>query len=70
MTWLVWGGAAVAVLGAGLLVLAGLRAVRIRRVGAADAEIRAAFKRVAVLHAGGLALAFIGLMLMVFGGLL
>lgn len=70
MELLVWAGAGVSLLGvAGLLWCIWL-AVKARRSGQPDAEMRAALQHVVVLNMAALAVSAIGLMMVVLGVIL
>lgn len=64
---LIWGGTALTLLGLGLLIWCILRAMRLRRAGLPDAEMRAAMQRIVTLNLGALAASTLGLMAVVMG---
>lgn len=70
MEILVYIGAALGVLGLIGLVICMIRAARIKQGGMEEAEIQAAFQRLAALNMGALFLSVIGLMCIVMGMLL
>ncbi len=67
MEWLVWVGAAVSLAGLLGLVWCIVTAMRARRAGLEDAELRARLQRVVVVNMGALFLSVIGLMVVVIG---
>jgi hypothetical protein len=70
MEGLIWAGAAVSLAGVGGLVWCILLALRARRAGLPDAELRVRLQRVVALNLGALFLSAIGLMMVVVGILL
>ena len=65
--WLIWGGAAVTLLGVvglGWCVVYGLR---LRKAGLDDAALRRALQRAVAMNMGALFLSVIGLMLVILG---
>ena len=70
MTWLIWSGAAVSLLGLAGLVWCILIVMRARRAGLEDAEMRRRLARVLPLNMGALFLSVVGLMMVVIGILL
>jgi len=69
VSWLVWTGAGLALAGVALLAVAIRRALRLRAPGTGEAEAARLLKSLAALNAAAVALAALGLALMVFGGL-
>ncbi|NEY89075.1 hypothetical protein [Tabrizicola oligotrophica] len=67
MDWLIWIGAALTLLGVAGLVWCIVLAMRAKRAGLPDAEMRAALQRVVVLNMAALAVSGLGLMCVVFG---
>ncbi|PKP85321.1 MAG: hypothetical protein CVT80_03200 [Alphaproteobacteria bacterium HGW-Alphaproteobacteria-2] len=70
MEWLVYIGAALALVGLAGLVTCILRVARARRAGLDDAALRAVLRRVVVLNMAALLLSVLGLMAIVIGILL
>ena len=70
MDWLIWIGAGITLLGVVGLVWCIVLAMRAKKAGLPDAEMRAALQRVVVLNFGALAVSGIGLMCVVFGVML
>ena len=70
MTWLIWSGAAVSLLGLAGLVWCILIVMRARRAQLEDAEMRRRLARVLPLNMGALLLSVVGLMMVVIGILL
>ncbi len=70
MDWLIWIGAAITLLGVFGLVWCILLAMRAKKAGLPDVEMRAALQRVVVLNLAALAVSGIGLMCVVFGVML
>jgi len=70
MDWLIWIGAGITLLGVVGLVWCIVLAMRAKKAGLPDAEMRAALQRVVVLNLGALAVSGIGLMCVVFGVML
>lgn len=70
MTLLIWIGAALTLLGVAGLVWCIVLAMRAKKAGLPDAEMRASLQRVVVLNMGALAVSGIGLMCVVFGVML
>ncbi|MEZ5912433.1 MAG: hypothetical protein R3D84_09590 [Paracoccaceae bacterium] len=67
MGWLVWIGAFVALGGVGALVWCATSALKLRAAGLDDAELRGRLQRLVVVNMGALAVAAIGLIMVVFG---
>ncbi len=67
MELLIWGGAAVSLLGLIGLVWSILRVNRARKAGLPDEELRAAVQKALPLNLGALFLSVIGLMLVIVG---
>ena len=67
MDWLIWIGAALTLLGVAGLVWCIVLAMRAKRAGLPDAEMRATLRRAVVLNMAALALSGLGLMCVVFG---
>lgn len=70
MEWAIWGGAALTVLGVIGLVWCILLAMKVRKAGLSEDEIRAKLQAVVALNVGALGLSGLGLMLVVFGVIL
>jgi len=67
MDWLIWVGAALTLLGVAGLVWCIVLAMRAKRAGLPDAEMRTVLQRVVVLNMAALAVSGLGLMCVVFG---
>lgn len=67
MEALVWIGAFLSLLGVGGLISCVIRALRLRRAGLPDPELRAGLQRVIVLNMGALGVSALGLILVVTG---
>ncbi|MGB4826915.1 MAG: hypothetical protein WBP18_06490 [Paracoccaceae bacterium] len=67
MQALVWAGALVSLIGVAGLVYCVMRALRARRAGLPDEEMRSELQRVVVINMGALAVSALGLMLVVLG---
>lgn len=67
MEMLIWGGAAVSLVGLAGLILCILRVSRARRQGLNDDAMRAELQKVVPLNLGALFLSVIGLMMVVIG---
>ncbi len=67
MDWLIWVGAALTLLGVAGLVWCIVLAMRAKRAGLSDADMRATLQRVVVLNMAALAVSGLGLMCVVFG---
>lgn len=70
MEWLIWIGAAFTLLGVAGLVWCIVLAMRARKSGLPDDQMRAALQRVVVLNMAALAVSGLGLMCVVFGVML
>jgi hypothetical protein len=70
MDWLIWAGAAVALVGLAGLIWCITLAVQARRAGLDDAALRARLQRIVAINMGALFLSVIGLMTIVIGILL
>lgn len=70
MDWVIWGGAAVSLLGLAGLVWCILTVIRARRAGLSEEDMRKTLQRVMPLNMGALFLSVIGLMMVVVGILL
>ncbi len=67
MDWLIWTGAGVSVLGVLGLIWCVLIAMRAKKAGLSDDEMRARLKSVVILNMGALLVSALGLMMVVFG---
>lgn len=67
MEFLIWGGAAVSLVGLIGLIFSIIRVNRARKAGLPDDELRAAVQRVIPLNLGSLFLSVIGLMMVIIG---
>ena len=67
MEWLVWSGAALTLAGVAGLVWCIVLAMRAKRAGLPDDQMRATLQRVVILNMAALAVSGIGLMCVVFG---
>lgn len=67
MEILIWAGALVSLIGVAGLVYCVLRALRIRKSGADDVQMRADLQKVVLFNMGALAVSALGLMLVVLG---
>ncbi|MCR9148098.1 MAG: hypothetical protein NXH74_13000 [Rhodobacteraceae bacterium] len=67
MEILIWSGAAITLIGLGLLVWCILRVARARKSGLDEETMRAELRRVVPMNTGALFLSVIGLMLVVLG---
>lgn len=67
---MIWTGAALTLVGVGLLVWCMLRALQFRRARLSDADLRQAMVALLPFNLGALMLSAIGLMLVVFGVIL
>ena len=63
----IWAGAALTLIGIGMLIWCILLAVRARKAGLDDAELKARLQKVVTLKLAALAVSAIGLMMVVFG---
>lgn len=70
MEWLIWIGAAIALVGVAGLAWCVALALRARRAGLPDDQMRAALQRVVALNMGALGISALGLMCVVTGILL
>ncbi len=64
MGYLIWAGAALALLGVVGLVACGMAAIAARRAAASDAELRDRLARLIPLNFGALALSVLGLLVL------
>ncbi|MEM9319584.1 MAG: hypothetical protein AAGA70_11340 [Pseudomonadota bacterium] len=62
MTWLVWTGTALTLLGLCIVIFCIVVALRLRRSGLEDAELKSRLQRVVALNMGALLLSALGLM--------
>lgn len=67
MTWLVWVGTALALLGLALVIYCIIVAIRLRVSGLADDEMKSRLQRVVAINMGALAISALGLMCVVLG---
>lgn len=67
MQYVIWGGAALTLLGVIGLIGCIVLAMRARKSGLPDDQMKAALQRVVVLNLGALALSFLGLMAVITG---
>ncbi|MEM0946173.1 MAG: hypothetical protein AAGK37_02110 [Pseudomonadota bacterium] len=67
MEYLVWIGAAITVAGVAGLLWCAVAAIRIRNAGLEDAELRTRLSRLVAMNYGALAVATIGLMVVIVG---
>lgn len=67
MQALIWAGALVSLAGIGGLLYCVMRALKARRAGLPDAEMRAELQRVVVINMAALGVSALGLMLVVLG---
>ncbi len=70
MDLLIWIGTAAALIGVAMLVWCVVRAMRLRRAGLPDAELRAGLQKVVLVNMAALGVSAIGLGLVVAGILL
>ena len=70
MTWLVWTGTALALLGLAMVIYCIVVAIRLRSAGLEDAELRQRLQRVVTLNMGALLISALGLMSVVLGVML
>lgn len=70
MVWAIWGGTGITALGLAGLVWCIVAAMRARKAGLSDDQIRARMQTVVAVNVGALALSALGLMLVVFGVIL
>ncbi|PJE32644.1 hypothetical protein PSM7751_01438 [Pseudooceanicola marinus] len=67
MDVMIWGGAAVSLVGLVLLVWSIIKVARGRSAGLEDAELREVIRRAMPMNMGGLLLSVFGLMLVILG---
>ncbi|MCV2880670.1 hypothetical protein [Actibacterium sp. XHP0104] len=67
MEALIWGGAAVSLIGLAGLMRCIMLALKAKRAGLPDAEMRARLQKIVALNMGALAVSAVGLMLVVLG---
>lgn len=67
ITAFIWAGAALTLVGIGMLVACIVMAMRARRAGLEDAALKARLQKVVALNLGALAVSAIGLMMVIFG---
>ncbi|MDX1780539.1 MAG: hypothetical protein R3256_04385 [Thalassovita sp.] len=67
MDWLIWGGAAISVIGLAGLLWCIFKVAAAKRAGLSDEELRDAVKRVVPINMGALFLSVIGLMMVILG---
>jgi hypothetical protein len=67
MGYLIWGGVALTLMGVIGLIWCIVLAMRARRSGLSEDQIRAALQRVVALNLGALAVSFLGLMAVITG---
>ncbi|ALG90918.1 MAG: hypothetical protein CL814_03525 [Confluentimicrobium sp.] len=67
MDWLIWLGAAVSLLGLAGLVRCIVLALRARRAGLPEEELRARLQKVVALNMGALLVSALGLMMVILG---
>lgn len=67
MDWLVWTGAAISMVGVGVLIWCVLFAMRARREARDDTDLRARLQRAVLVNFGALGVSVIGLMMVVLG---
>ncbi|MEM9755370.1 MAG: hypothetical protein AAF914_05220 [Pseudomonadota bacterium] len=70
MTWLVWTGTVLALLGLAIVLYCIVAALRARRAGLGDDDLRARLQRIVVINMAGLGVSALGLMGVVLGVLL
>ena len=70
MTWLVWIGTALALIGLAMVIFCIVVAIRLRAAGLEDAELRQRLQRVVTINMGALAISALGLMSVVLGVML
>jgi hypothetical protein len=70
MEFLIWGGAALTLGGVGGLVWCILLALKARKAGGSDAEIKARLQRIVAINLAALAVSALGLMAVVLGVML
>lgn len=67
MEWLVWVGTTLTVIGIAVLIYCIASAVRARRAGLGDEELRARLQRIVAINMGALFLSVLGLMTVILG---
>lgn len=67
MASLIWGGAALSLVGVAALLWCAIYALRARRAGLDDATLRARLQKAVLINFGALLVSTIGLMLVVLG---
>ena len=67
MDWLIWTGAAVSLIGVGILIWCAVFALRARREATDEADLRARLHRAVLINFGALALSTVGLIMVVAG---
>lgn len=67
MQYLIWGGAALTLLGVALLFWCVLMVIRARKTATNDDDLRARMQKAVALNLGALALSVLGLMIVVLG---
>ena len=70
MTWLVWTGTGLALLGLAIVIYCIVVAIRLRSAGLEDAELRQRLQRVVTINMGALLISALGLMSVVMGVML
>ena len=70
MTWLVWTGTALALVGLAIVIYCIVVAIRLRSAGLEDAELRQKLQRVVTINMGALLISALGLMSVVMGVML
>lgn len=70
MEYVIWGGAALTLVGVATLGWCIVLAMRARKSGLPDDQMKAALQKVVALNLGALALSFLGLMLVIAGVIL
>ena len=70
MTWLVWTGTALTLIGLGLVIFCIIKAIRLRAAGLEDDELRLRLQRVVTINMGALLISALGLMSVVMGVML
>jgi len=70
MTWLVWTGTSLTLIGLGLVIFCIIKAIRLRASGLEDAELRQRLQRVVTINMGALLISALGLMSVVMGVML
>ncbi|MEM9707685.1 MAG: hypothetical protein AAF871_02760 [Pseudomonadota bacterium] len=67
MDWLIWLGAAITLIGVGLLFYCIVKVIRARRAGLDDDALKARLQSVVALNLAALAISTIGLIAVIFG---